>query len=133
MNGAGMKLLLDTHVFLWMITDAPALSTTARELLVNPDNEVWLSAASAWEISIKYGLDRLPLPEEPDRYHPRMREASGVELLPIGEAEVCQVHRLPALHRDPFDRLLVAQADCHRLVIVTDDPVIPRYPVRTTW
>jgi PIN domain nuclease of toxin-antitoxin system len=128
-----MRLLLDTHTFLWMITDDPSLSLTTRDLIASAENDVWLSAASSWEISIKYGLGKLPLPEEPDRYLPRMRQRSGVELLPIGEAEVCQIHRLPAIHRDPFDRLLVAQANCHGLVIVTDDPTITRYPVQTIW
>jgi PIN domain nuclease of toxin-antitoxin system len=128
-----MRLLLDTHTFLWAVTDDSALSSLARERILAADNEVWLSAASAWEIAIKFGLGKLPLPEEPDRYLPRVREASGIELLPIGEAEVCQIHRLPPIHRDPFDRLLVAQANCHGLVIVTDDPLIQRYPVQTTW
>ncbi len=128
-----MRLLLDTHTFLWMITDDPSLSGTARALIAAADNDVWLSAASSWEISIKYGLGKLPLPEEPDRYLPRMRQRSGVEILPIEEAEVCQIHRLPAIHRDPFDRLLIAQANCHGLVIVTDDPIIVRYPVQTIW
>jgi PIN domain nuclease of toxin-antitoxin system len=128
-----MKLLLDTHSFLWMITDDPALSAAARDAITTTENEVWLSAASAWEIAIKYGLGKLPLPEEPDRYVPRMRERSGVDLLPIGEPEVCQLHRLPLIHRDPFDRVLVAQANCHGMVIVTDDPVVCRYPVQTLW
>jgi PIN domain nuclease of toxin-antitoxin system len=128
-----MKLLLDTHTFLWVVTDDPALSKPARERILAADNEVWLSAASAWEIAIKFGLGKLPLPDEPDRYLPRVREASGIELLPIGEAEVCQIHRLPPIHRDPFDRLLVAQANCHGLVIVTNDPLIQQYPVQTTW
>lgn len=128
-----MKLLLDTHAFLWMISDDPALSAAAREAIRAADNEVWLSAASGWEIAIKFGLGKLQLPEEPDRFLPRVRQRSGVELLPIGEAEVCQIHRLPAIHRDPFDRLLVAQANCHGMVIVTDDPVICRYPVQTMW
>jgi len=128
-----MRLLLDTHTFLWVVTDDPALSKPARERILAADNEVWVSAASAWEIAIKFGLGKLPLPDEPDRYLPRVREASGIELLPIGEAEVCQIHRLPPIHRDPFDRLLVAQANCHGLVIVTDDPQIQRYPVQTMW
>ena len=128
-----MKLLVDTHAFLWLILDDPSLSDTARREIRSRDNEVWLSAASGWEIAIKYGLGKLPLPEEPDRYVPRMRRRSGIESLPIGEAEVCQIHRLPPLHRDPFDRLLVAQANCHGLVIVTDDPVVSRYPVQTLW
>jgi len=128
-----MRLLLDTHSFLWMLTDDPALSPRARELMAVSDNELWLSAASAWEISIKYGLGKLPLPEEPDRYLPRVRKLSGVELLAIGEAEVCQIHRLPQIHRDSFGRLLVAQANCHGLIIITDDPMIARYPVQTAW
>lgn len=128
-----MKLLLDTHAFLWFITDDPSLSRTARAEVVSPDNEVWLSAASAWEITVKFGLGKLPLPEDPDRFVPAMRRRSGIDILPIGEAEACQVHKLPPLHRDPFDRILVAQANCHGLVIVTDDAWIGRYPVRTLW
>jgi PIN domain nuclease of toxin-antitoxin system len=89
--------------------------------------------ASAWEITVKFGLGKLPLPDEPDRFISAMRQRAGVDLLPIAEAEVCQVHKLPPLHRDPFDRILVAQANCHGLMIVTDDIWIGRYPVRTLW
>ncbi len=128
-----MKILLDTCVFLWAILDSPRLSPALREKLGDGTNEVAVSVASFWEISIKYGLGRLPLPEQPDRYLPRQREAAGFDLLEIGEAEVCQVHRLPAIHRDPFDRLLVAQANCHGFAIATTDPRIVRYPVRTIW
>ena len=71
--------------------------------------------------------------QEPDRFIPAMRERAGIDLLPIGEAEACQIHKLPPLHRDPFDRILVAQAACHGLAIVTDDAWIGRYPVRTLW
>lgn len=128
-----MNLLLDTHAFLWFISDDAALSASARAAIMAAENQVWLSAASAWEITLKYGLGKLPLPEEPDRFIPAMRQRAGVDVLPIGEAEVCQVHKLPQLHRDPFDRILVAQAACHGLVIVTDDACIGRYPVRTLW
>ncbi|MFM8497251.1 MAG: type II toxin-antitoxin system VapC family toxin [Planctomycetia bacterium] len=128
-----MKLLVDTHAFLWFLTDAPSLSATAREAIASADNHVVLSAASAWEVTVKYALGKLPLPDEPDRYLPAMRKRAGIELLPIGEAEVCQVHKLPPIHRDPFDRILVAQATVHGLVIVTDDATIGRYPVRTLW
>ena len=128
-----MNFLLDTHAFLWFITDDPALSAKARSVIADGENEVWLSAASAWEITVKYGLGKLPLPDEPDRYVPLMRSRSGIELLPIGEVEVCQVHKLPPHHRDPFDRIIVAQANCHGMVIVTDDAMIGRYPVRTLW
>ncbi|MFM7521018.1 MAG: type II toxin-antitoxin system VapC family toxin [Planctomycetota bacterium] len=128
-----MKLLVDTHAFLWFLTDAPSLSATAREAIASADNHVVLSAASAWEVTVKYALGKLPLPDEPDRFLPAMRKRAGIELLPIGEAEVCQVHKLPPIHRDPFDRILVAQATVHGLVIVTDDATIGRYPVRTLW
>ena len=128
-----MKLLLDTHTFLWAIIDDPSLSLVTRDAIADPANEVYVSTASFWEIAIKYGLGKLPLPDEPDRYLPAQRTAAGFDLLTIGEAEVCQVHRLPAIHRDPFDRLLVAQANCYGLVIATDDAVVQRYPVRTIW
>lgn len=128
-----MRLLLDTHAFLWVITDDPALSAVVRREVTSVENSVWLSAASAWEIAIKFGLGKLPLPEEPGLYVPRKRQQSRIELMPIGEPEVCQVHRLPQVHRDPFDRLLIAQANCHGLILVTNDPIISQYPVRTLW
>ena len=128
-----MNLLLDTHTFLWAIVDAPSLSETARNTIADARNKVFVSTASYWEISIKYGLGKLLLPAEPDRYLPAQRTAAGFDLLTIGEAEVCQIHRLPAIHRDPFDRLLIAQANCYGLVLATDNPVVSRYPVRTFW
>lgn len=128
-----MKYLLDTCTFLWAITDSAQLSPRVRTEILDPSNEVWVSAVSFWEISIKFGRGKLHLPEEPDRFLPAQREAAGFDLLTIGEAEVCQVHRLPALHRDPFDRLLVAQANCHGLIIATSDPLIQKYPVQTCW
>ena len=128
-----MKLLLDTHTFLWAIIDDPSLSLATRDAIADPANEVYVSTASFWEIVIKYGLGRLSLPDEPDRYLPAQRTAAGFDLLTIGEAETCQVHRLPAIHRDPFERLLVALANCFGLVIATDDAVVQRYPVQTIW
>jgi len=128
-----MKLLLDTCAFLWSILDDPQLSEGVRTAIEDEANEVAVSVGSFWEISIKYGLGKLPLPEEPDRYLPVKRTEAGFDLLPILEAEVCQIHRLPAIHRDPFDRLLVAQANCYGMVIATNDPLIGQYPVRTIW
>ena len=128
-----MKLLLDTHAFLWSLLDDPGLSSATREAITLPGNDVFVSTASFWEIAIKFGLGKLPLPQEPDRYLPAKRRAAGIDLLKIDEAEVCQVHRLPRLHRDPFDRLLIAQANCYGLVIATNDPLIGRYPVQTMW
>ena len=128
-----MRLLLDTHTFLWCLIDDPALSQTVREGVEDGANEVLVSGASVWEISIKYGLGKLPLPDAPDRYLPAKRQAAGFDFLPIEEPEACLVHALPPHHRDPFDRILVAQANCYGLVIATNDPLIQRYPVRTIW
>ncbi|MSP92121.1 MAG: type II toxin-antitoxin system VapC family toxin [Myxococcales bacterium] len=128
-----MRLLLDTNVFLWLGTNDPRLSAAARTHVVAPDNEVWLSAASAWEIAIKHGLGKLPLPAPVDVFVPEARTAMGILELPIDEASALAVARLPAIHRDPFDRLLVAQAIVHGLTLVTADEVLQRYPTRWVW
>jgi PIN domain nuclease of toxin-antitoxin system len=128
-----MKLLLDTCAFLWIVADAPQLSPRARALFRSPENEVYLSAASAWEIAIKHALGRLPLPRPPERFLPEMREAHGIEPLPIDEESTLHISRLPTLHRDPFDRLLVSQAIVHGLSILSPDPLVTQYPARTLW
>ena len=128
-----MTLLLDTCTFLWIVADAPALSKRARDLFTSADHQVYLSAASAWEIAIKYGLGRLPLPQPPDRFVRDMREAHGIAPLPIDEESALHVSRLPALHRDPFDRMLVSQAIVHGLTILTPDALVTQYPSRTIW
>jgi PIN domain nuclease of toxin-antitoxin system len=128
-----MDLLLDTCTFLWALWDDPELSPRARELITDPGNEVLLSAASCWEISIKHGLGKLPLPDDPARLIPEQRRRHGIGFLPLSEAEALQVHRLPSLHRDPFDRILVSQAIIDGLTILTPDPDIAAYPVQTAW
>ena len=128
-----MKLLVDTCTFLWIIADAPALSRRARELFQSPDHEVFLSAASAWEIAVKHGIGRLPLPEPPERFVPDMRERHGIAALAIDEESALHVSRLPDIHRDPFDRMIVAQAIVHGLTILTPDPLVTQSPGRTLW
>lgn len=128
-----MRLLIDTCTFLWIVGDAPALSRRARELFKAADNEVYLSTASAWEIAVKHGLGRLPLPEPPERFVPDMRERHGIVSLAIDEESALHVSRLPGLHRDPFDRMIVAQAIVHGLAILTPDPFVTQYPGRTIW
>ena len=128
-----MKLLLDTCSFLWIAAGSPRLSRRAREWFQLPDNEVYLSAASAWEMAIKHEIGRLPLPEPPDRFVPRVREAHGIAPLPIDEESALHLARLPVLHRDPFDRMLVSQAIVHGLTILTPDPLITQYLARTAW
>src|SRR5262245_55286140 len=128
-----MKLLLDTCTFLWIAADAPALSAKARELFREPENEVYLSAASTWEIGIKHNLGKLPLPEAPAQFVPAMREYHGIDALAIDEESALHAARLPELHRDPFDRLLVGQAIVHGLTLLTPDPLVAQYSVRVIW
>ena len=128
-----MRLLLDTCTFLWIAADASELSPRARALFESPEHEVFLSAASAWEIGVKHALGRLPLPQPPGRFVPAMREMHAIESLPIDEESVLQADRLPPLHRDPFDRLLVCQAIVHGLAILSPDPLVAAYPVRVLW
>jgi PIN domain nuclease of toxin-antitoxin system len=128
-----MRILLDTCTFLWLALDEPQLSTAAREVFTDPLNEVFLSAASAFEIAVKQELGRLPLPQPAQRYVPRLREAHLVQPLALDEESALHAASLPALHRDPFDRLLVAQAIVHGLVLLTPDEDVRRYPVRTLW
>lgn len=129
-----MKLLLDTCTFLWIVFDeTEALTPTAMDLYRAAENEVYLSAASALEISIKYGSKRLVLTDVPERFVPKQREAHRMRPLPIDEESACRAGQLPWLHRDPFDRLLISQAIVHGLTIVTPDPIISKYHVRTIW
>lgn len=128
-----MSVLLDTATFLWAIAEEKRLSLKVRSLLLDPDVRVFLSSVSAWEISIKYGLGKLALPEPPERYIPKQREAAGFESLELSEAAATQTHKLPSLHRDPFDRMLISQAIDSRLSLATCDEMIARYPVSLVW
>ena len=128
-----MKLLVDTCTFLWIASASKQLSKAATLLFLDQNNERYLSAASAWEISIKYASGRLPLPERPDIYVAMIREASGIASLDIDEESALHAGRLPNLHSDPFDRMLVAQAIVHGMTILTPDPKIEQYAVRVLW
>jgi PIN domain nuclease of toxin-antitoxin system len=128
-----MGILLDTCVFLWVILGARELSSRARDLFTDPGNVVFLSAVSVWEMSVKYSLGRLPLPEPPDSFVPQQRKRHLIAALPLEEAAVLQLHRLPQLHKDPFDRMLVCQAIERGLVILTPDRLVSQYPTRTAW
>lgn len=124
-----MRLLLDTHVFLWYITADSRPPAPFLAAIREPANEVYLSAASVWEAVIKHGLGKLPLPSPPADYLPQQRDAHGIAALPIDEGAMTHLAGLPALHRDPFDRRLVAQALQHGLTLATVDPDVIAYPV----
>jgi PIN domain nuclease of toxin-antitoxin system len=124
-----MRLLLDTHVFLWYISADRQLPVAFRDAIRDPANEAYLSVASVWEAVIKYALGKLPLPEAPAEYLPRQRAAHRIATLPIEEEALAHLAVLPALHRDPFDRILVAQALQQGLTVVTVDDAVRAYPV----
>jgi PIN domain nuclease of toxin-antitoxin system len=128
-----LRILLDTCTFLWIITAEQKLSSSARELFVDPLNEVFLSSVSSWEIVIKYTLGRLPLPEPPEEFIPTQRELHKIEKLSLEEDAAFHLVKLPDYHKDPFDRMLVCQAIVHGMTILTPDEAIRRYPARTTW
>lgn len=127
-----MKLLLDTHIFLWFISGDARLSQTAKAGILDPDNEVFLSVASVWEAVIKHQLGKLPLPQPPEIYLPHQRQTHRIASLEIDEATVTFLPKLPTLHRDPFDRILICQALQHGLILVTVDAAIMAYPIPTT-
>lgn len=128
-----MKILLDTCAFLWIASGSRRLSKAAAAAFLERNNERYLSSASAWEIGIQYSAGRLPLPERPDIFVPRVRVASGIEVLEIDEESALHAGRLPGLHSDPFDRMLVAQAIVHGMTILTPDEAIEQYAVRVLW
>lgn len=128
-----MKVLLDTCTFLWIAADAQEISLHARAVFSSPENDVYLSSVSVWEIAVKHGLGRLPLPEPPVRYIPRLRTEHMIESLPLDEEATLHLARLPLLHRDPFDRMLVCQAIVAGMVLLTPDESVMCYPVRSAW
>ena len=128
-----MRLLLDTCTFLWITLDSGRLSVRARELFRDPANEVRFSVISAWEIGVKWKLGRLPLPAPPRAFLPLQVSSHRMPWLPLEPDSSMQVADLPELHKDPFHRMLVAQALTHELTIVTPDPMISRYPAPVAW
>jgi PIN domain nuclease of toxin-antitoxin system len=126
-----MKLLLDTHVFLWLISADQRLPGAWREVIQDPENEVYLSVVSLWEAIVKYQLGKLPLPESPETYLPRQRDRHRIANLVLDEGSVARLASLPTLHRDPFDRMLVCQALHHRLSLATVDGDVLAYGAET--
>jgi PIN domain nuclease of toxin-antitoxin system len=124
-----MTYLLDTHIWLWLIGEPGRLRPELLAELRDPRTSLLLSAASSWEIAIKWALGRLPLPEPPETYVPSRMRGTGVDGLAIEHAHALRVADLPPHHTDPFDRLLVAQAQVEDFPIVTVDPAFDRYDV----
>lgn len=127
-----MKIMLDTHAFLWWDSEPEKLSKNALELCQNSENTMFLSAASVWEMQIKIQLGklRIDLPLS-DLIH--QQEENGIEILPVRVSHVLEINNLPSHHKDPFDRLLIAQARVEEMVFISADPIVAQYPVNAIW
>jgi PIN domain nuclease of toxin-antitoxin system len=128
-----MNLLLDTHVFIWWITDSPLLSKKSKKLIGDIKNRLYFSVASAWEISIKAGLGKITFDEPLETYLPSQLAKNAIELLPIQLADAIKTGQLPNHHRDPFDRLLIAQSLNGDLPIISNDPLFKKYGGKVIW
>ncbi|MCI0494611.1 type II toxin-antitoxin system VapC family toxin [candidate division KSB1 bacterium] len=124
-----MKFLLDTHIFLWFISGDKRLPKFARNKIQEFENEVYLSVISLWEAIIKYQIGKLPLPKPPNIYLPKQRARHFISSLELDEASIIKLAKLPLIHRDPFDRILICQALTHEMTIITSDEHIRSYNV----
>lgn len=128
-----MRYLLDTHTFIWLDSDPGKLSAKAADFCSNPENQLLLSLASVWEMQIKIQLGKLKLPAPLSTTIEDQQATNGIHLLSIHLAHILELNALPDHHKDPFDRLLIAQARVEKVVFITDDPQIAKYPVTVAW
>lgn len=128
-----MNVLLDTHAFLWWVIDDPQLSKAAKAIIADPSNTIYLSVVSAWEIIIKERTGKLTLPEPPETYIPSRLASNRFISLNVQMQHVLQIAILPDHHRDPFDRLLIAQSQVENIPLLTVDHLIGQYSVNVIW
>ena len=128
-----MKYLLDTVAWLWSVSTPEKLNASCRQVLDNPHEEIYLSAATTWEVSIKARLGKLHLPAAPARCIPTFMAKQGLRPLPITLIHSVKIYDLPLYHHDPFDRLLISQAICDDLTVLTADRNFEKYPVKLLW
>ena len=128
-----MRLLVDTHCWLWFLLAPEKLNDAGRAALADPESLVYFSVASSWEIVVKFALGKLDLPEPPSRYIPKRLEALGNESLPITQSHALLLESLPQHHKDPFDRMIVAQACVEGLTLVTADRALGAYDLPILW
>ena len=128
-----MKVLLDTHTFLWWITDSPLISSKVRDIVQNADNEIFLSAASGWEIAIKVQLGRIHLPDKPSIYLAKQMSLNAFQPLTITMSHSLYICNIPDIHKDPFDRIIIAQAILEGMPLLTKDSNMPKYGIQIIW
>ena len=128
-----MKYLIDTHVFLWMASEPGNLSVTAKQIIQQANNELYVSICSLWEMQIKHQLGKLELDLPLSELWQKQRDISGLQLLQVEEAHVWALGKLPHHHKDPFDRLLIAQAACENIAFMSSDDIMAQYDIETVW
>ncbi|MGA9041992.1 MAG: type II toxin-antitoxin system VapC family toxin [Terriglobales bacterium] len=128
-----MKYLLDTVAWMWSVGPTEKLGKAALEIFSDGEEEIYLSAASSWEVVIKTQLGKLELPEPPNSYIPKRLTAQGIRSLTITQSHTLKVYELPRHHADPFDRLIIAQAIAEGMTILTADRIFEKYPVEVLW
>jgi PIN domain nuclease of toxin-antitoxin system len=128
-----LKFLIDTSCWLWSLSNPEHLNSSARDLLADPSKALFLSAASSWEIAIKVALGKLQLPESPERYIPGRMAAFSISGMAVEHAHALRVSSLPQHHRDPFDRILVAQAQVEGMTLLTADRAFEPYDIEIIW
>ncbi len=128
-----MRVLLDTHTFLWWINNDSQLSAQARTIIGDANNDLFFSAVSGLELAIKAQIDKLKLPSDLEQFVPDQLSANAIDPLPVELKHTLHVYRLPLLHRDPFDRLLIAQSQLENLPLLTIDPQIGQYDIQVIW
>ena len=128
-----MKILIDTHCWLWWIAEPSKLQDSACRQITDRNNTIFLSAASSWEIAIKYSIGKLELPEPPERFVPKRLARDAISSLAIEHIHALHVAHLPYHHRDPFDRLIISQAQIERIPIMTVDVQFEPYDVKLIW
>ena len=128
-----MRYLLDTHTFLWMAAHPASLSRKTSKIVREIGNSLYLSTASGWEITMLWQLKRLELPDEPQRFIPEAMQKLAVLPLPIGFQTAISAVMLPLIHRDPFDRILIAEAMKEKMIVLTKDKTFGEYGIQSLW
>ncbi len=128
-----MRYLLDTHTFLWLAADPASLSRKVSKLVRETSHSLYISAASGWEIALLWRLKRIDLPDEPQRFIPEAMQKLSVLPLPIGFQTAISAAMLPLIHRDPFDRILIAEAMKEKMIVLTKDKTFGEYGIQAIW
>lgn len=128
-----MNVILDTCAFIWALDESGRLSNKAEQILIDPENNLFLSVVSSWEIALKYNLRQIKLLKHPSLFIPFVRDELGIISLPLQEQDTLLLSDLPSIHKDPFDRMLICQAKYHDMTILTPDNTISKYDIKTLW